>query len=80
MPRGGIFQRCSTGLHHGPARQRGVTLSHTTISHLLGARRQSVTRVLGELKRRGIVSSGYGRTVIHDAAGLREVMGTEPLP
>ncbi len=55
-------------------------MSHTTISHLLGARRQSVTRVLGELKRRGIVSSGYGRTVIHDAAGLREVMGTEPLP
>ncbi len=29
---------------------------------------------------RRLVSSGYGRTVIHDSAGLREVMGTEPLP
>ena len=64
----------------GPAGQPVVTLSHTTIAHLLGARRQSVTRVLGELKRRGLVSSGYGRTVICDSAGLREVMGTEPLP
>jgi CRP-like cAMP-binding protein len=45
-----------------------VTSSRTTIAYLLGARRQSVTRVLGELKRRGLVSSGYGRTVIHDSA------------
>ncbi len=57
-----------------------VELSHTTIAHLLGARRQSVTRVVGELKRRGLVEARYGLTVIRDPAGLREVMGSEPLP
>ena len=57
-----------------------VQLSHTTLAHLLGARRQSVTRVVGELKRRRLVESRYGHTVILDAEGLREVMGSEPLP
>jgi CRP-like cAMP-binding protein len=57
-----------------------VQLSHTTLAHLLGARRQSVTRVVGELKRRRLVESRYGRTVILDAEGLREVMGSQPLP
>jgi CRP-like cAMP-binding protein len=57
-----------------------VKLSHTTIAHLLGARRQSVTRVVGELKRRGLVDARYGHTVLLDVEGLREVMGSAPLP
>jgi len=57
-----------------------VKLSHTTIAHLLGARRQSVTRVVAELKRRGLIEAHYGHTVILDADGLRRVMGSEPLP
>lgn len=64
----------------GPGGEPVVKLSHTTIAHLLGARRQSVTRVVGDLKRRGLVESRYGHTVILDADGLREVMGSEPLP
>jgi CRP-like cAMP-binding protein len=64
----------------GPAGDSVVKLSHTTIAHLLGARRQSVTRVVGELKKRGLVESRYGHTVIRDSAGLREVMGSQPLP
>jgi CRP-like cAMP-binding protein len=64
----------------GPAGEAVVKLSHTTIAHLLGARRQSVTRVMGELKRRRLVESRYGHTVLLDTDGLREVMGTEPLP
>ena len=35
----------------GPGSQQVVKLSHTTIAHLLG-RRQSVARVMAELKRR----------------------------
>ena len=65
---------------NGPDGETLVKLSHTTIAHLLGARRQSVTRVIGDLKRRGLVESRYGHTVIRDSAGLREVMGSEPLP
>jgi CRP-like cAMP-binding protein len=57
-----------------------VNLSHTTIAHLLGARRQSVTRVVAELKRRGLVDARYGHTVLLDVEGLHEVMGSAPLP
>jgi len=64
----------------GPRGDAVVKLSHTTIAHLLGARRQSVTRVVAELKRRGLIEAHYGHTVILDADGLRRVMGSEPLP
>lgn len=57
-----------------------VRLSHATLAQLLGARRQSVTRALGELRRRSLVQSRYGTTVLIDPAGLRGVSGTDPLP
>ena len=57
-----------------------VRLSHTTLSHLLGARRQSVTRVIAELRQRGLVQTAYGATALLDEDGLRDVMGREPLP
>ncbi len=57
-----------------------VRLSHTTMAHLLGARRQSVTRVIAELRRRGLVATSYGVTAVLDDDGLRDVMGRDPLP
>ena len=57
-----------------------VRLSHTTLSHLLGARRQSVTRVIAQLRQQHLVETGYGCTVLLDVDGLRDVMGREPLP
>lgn len=57
-----------------------VRLSHTTLAQLLGARRQSVTRVLKELRDSGLVESRYGATALLDVAGLREVVGRQPLP
>ncbi len=64
----------------GPTGEPVVKLSHTTIAHLLGARRQSVTRVVGDLKRQRLVDSRYGHTVLLDPDGLHRVMGSEPLP
>ncbi len=57
-----------------------VRLSHTTISHLLGVRRQSVTRVIAQLRQQGLVETAYGSTVLLHQDGLRDVMGREPLP
>ncbi|MBC7680522.1 MAG: Crp/Fnr family transcriptional regulator [Pseudorhodobacter sp.] len=57
-----------------------VRLSHTTLSHLLGARRQSVTRVIAQLRQQQLVATGYGSTVLLDEDGLRDVMGRDPLP
>ena len=64
----------------GPDGEPLVKLSHTTLADLLGARRQSVTRVVAELKRRGLVETRYGHAVLLDPDGLRQVMGSEPLP
>jgi CRP-like cAMP-binding protein len=57
-----------------------VRLSHATLAQLLGARRQSVTRALGELRAQGLIRSRYGATVLVDPDGLRDVMGAAPLP
>lgn len=55
-------------------------LSHTTMANLLGARRQSVTRVMADLRKQGLISTRYGVTVVEDRDGLQAVMGNEPLP
>lgn len=57
-----------------------VRLTHTTLASLLGARRQSVTRVMLELRRHGLITAGYGVTVLEDPDGLREIVGHEPAP
>ncbi len=57
-----------------------VRLTHTTMAHLLGARRQSVSRVMARLRQRELVSTTYASTAILDPQGLREAVGRDPLP
>jgi CRP-like cAMP-binding protein len=52
-----------------------VQLSHDVIAQLLGARRQSVSRVVADLRERGLLSTAYRRIVIDDPEGLQEVAG-----
>jgi CRP-like cAMP-binding protein len=58
-----------------------VRLAHGTIAQLLGVRRQSVSRVLATLRRRGLIASGYRTITLRDLGGLAEVAGivVEPL-
>lgn len=51
-----------------------VELSHDTIAGLLGARRQSVSRVFAELREAGLVSNGYRSVVVHDRAALEALI------
>lgn len=53
-------------------------LSQETIADLLGARRQSVSRVLADLREHGLVGSSYRRIELLDLEQLAEVAG-EPL-
>lgn len=55
-----------------------VPLPHQTIAHLLGARRQSVSRVLGQMRRDGLVRSRYGAVELLDLPGLAAIAG-EPV-
>jgi CRP-like cAMP-binding protein len=57
-----------------------VRLSQATMAELLGARRQSVTRVLAELRERGLIQTGYATTDIVDEQRLTDLMGPPPLP
>lgn len=55
-----------------------VRLSHQTIAQLLGVRRQSVSRVLAALRRKGLVSSGYRAVALNDLEGLARSAGVPP--
>lgn len=59
----------------GAGEQPVVRLSHDVMAQLLGARRQSVTRVLADLRARGLVATAYRRIVLRDVDGLRDLAG-----
>ncbi len=54
-----------------------VQMPHQTIAHLLGARRQSVSRVLGHMRRDGLVQSRYGSVEILDLSGIAQLAGED---
>lgn len=47
-----------------------VTMSHESLSMMLGVQRQTVTSSIGELKDAGIVATGHGRITILDRKKL----------
>ncbi len=56
-----------------------VVLSHDVLADLLGARRQSVSRAIADLRDEGLIRSAYRRTVLVDVEGLKRV-ATPVLP
>jgi len=57
-----------------------VRLTHEVLAQLLGARRQSVSRVLGRLHARGLTEARYGATRVLDPPALALLAGPEPFP
>lgn len=57
-----------------------VALSHQTIAHMLGARRPSVSRVLDQLRRQGLIASRYRRITLLDVPALAAVAAEPPPP
>lgn len=55
-----------------------VKVSHEALAQLLGARRQSISRVLRRFRRDGVVGSGYRSITIIDLQALRGI--ADPLP
>lgn len=52
-----------------------VRLAHRTLAELLGVRRQSVSRVISDLRAEELVTGGYRRLVLHDLSRLAERAG-----
>lgn len=55
-----------------------AALSHKAIGQMVGARRPSVSRVIDQLRRRGLVDSRYRSITVIDPAGLAAVAGEPP--
>src|SRR5215471_4980533 len=48
-----------------------VTITHQELGDMIGALRESVTKVLDEFQREGLVELSRGRVILRDAAGLQ---------
>ncbi len=73
-----LSAQVATVLLEEATREQGVLvvrMPHQTIANLLGARRQSVSRVLGRMRRQGLVASRYGAVEVVDPAGVAAVAG-----
>lgn len=59
-------------LHHPSAREK-IRLTHEELAAALGVSRVTVSRILGDFSRRGLVKTGYGAIWIKDPEGLRSI-------
>jgi CRP/FNR family cyclic AMP-dependent transcriptional regulator len=48
-----------------------ITLTHEDLAHMMGAKRETVSRILGDFHHRGWVAVHYGRLTVRDVAALR---------
>lgn len=60
-------------LERAPGERRTVSLSHAAIAGLVGVSRQSVSEVMAELRRRGLVLTGYRVIEVLDVAALERL-------
>jgi CRP-like cAMP-binding protein len=65
------------GVHHGTKLGRAivleVVLTHQEIADMTGVNRQTVTRILGDLRRKRIVSVQRRRIRIDNASALKQL-------
>jgi CRP-like cAMP-binding protein len=70
-----IKQRCARWLltmrERSPSDE--MALTHEFLAEMLGARRATITLILGDLQRAGIIRSSHGRLIIANRAGLEGV-------
>lgn len=52
-----------------------VHITHDDLAAAVGSVRETVTKVVGELAREGLIDAGYGRIILLEVAGLRTVAG-----
>lgn len=67
-----IKQRCARWLltMHDRAASDEMALTHEFLAEMVGARRATITLIVGDLQRAGVVRSTHGRLIILDRAGL----------
>lgn len=60
-----------------PAKLEGIRISHQDLASLIGATRESVTHLLGDLQLRGIVQCGRQMVIVRDLKRLKSEADAE---
>jgi CRP-like cAMP-binding protein len=50
-----------------------VFATHDELAAAVGSVRETVTKVVGELSREGVIDSGYGKITLRDPKALRAI-------
>ena len=56
----------------GPALALRDRISHQDLAHAVGSTRETITKLLGDFRARGLLDLGYRRIVLTDRAGLEQ--------
>ncbi len=56
-----------------PDGQKQIQATHDELAAAVGSVRETVTKVIGELAREGVIDSGYGKIILRDETGLMKI-------
>lgn len=70
---GDLRAQVASLLLHEADRTGSITLTHQILADLLGVQRTSVSRVMRELSRMGVIRAGYGHTAVRDRSALKAI-------
>lgn len=71
------FLLCAAARHGVPdprGQLIGVKFTHQEIASYVGSTRETVTLVLGDLKRRGLITTDHRRVVVSDSGALQQLV------
>lgn len=68
-----ILELAETPLAHQEPEGLVLRATHDELAAAVGSVRETVTKVIGELTREGYIRSGYGKIILKDIQGLREL-------
>lgn len=68
------------GIHEGSERRLGLRLSNVELAHMIGTTRETVNRMLCDMKRNGTITMRDGFLVIRDEEALRRACRCDRCP
>ncbi|RTG98862.1 Crp/Fnr family transcriptional regulator [Thermus scotoductus] len=68
-----ILELAETPLAHEEPEGLVLRATHDELAAAVGSVRETVTKVIGELTREGYIRSGYGKIILKDIKGLKEL-------
>lgn len=71
-----LLELAETPLAREEEGQLVLRATHDELAAAVGSVRETVTKVIGELAREGYIRSGYGKIILKDVKGLKDLAGS----